>query len=90
MTAFLIVLVIAVSAVATITIAARLVLAIARRAIERTPPDKMPALIDALARMLGQLGQYLPWSSQPGVYRSPVHGTRAPAASHPELPEEEA
>lgn len=91
--AFPVVVVIAVSTIAAIAIAALLVLAIARRALERTTPDKVPIVIDALAAMLGQLGQYLPWSGEKGRAHSPIPGSPAQTtgnACHPELPEEEA
>lgn len=77
--AFPVVVVIAVSTIAAIAIAALLVLAIARRALERTTPDKVPIVIDALAAMLGQLGlPALVRRERPGTLADPWQ----PSADH--------
>jgi hypothetical protein len=85
-----VVVVIAFSTVVAVAITALLVWGIACRAIARANPDEVPAVLEALAAMLGPLGDYLPWSGRKGPADPPIPGNSAEntGASRRELPEE--
>jgi hypothetical protein len=51
--------------IVTVAIAAWLVRDVAHRAIERTSPEKVPAVVMALGSFLHPLRLFLPWSSRP-------------------------
>lgn len=80
------VLVIAVSTVLVIAIAAWLAHDIARRAIDRANPDEVSAVVGALAAVLTTLGAYLPWSGPNGVITPPTSDSPAPSADCPPDP----
>jgi hypothetical protein len=86
-----VVVVIAVTTILALAIAACLILSIARRAIDRTSPDEVPDVILALTAMLGQLADYLPWSGQKGLAKSSPRDSRAQITNNADasLPEEE-
>jgi hypothetical protein len=81
-----VIVVIALSAIVAIAITALLVRDIARRAIARANPDEVPAVLQALAAMLGPLADYLPWSGRKGQTGPPIPGDAAhnTDSSHPE------
>jgi hypothetical protein len=58
-----VVIVLAVSSVIAIAIAAWLVYQVARRAIDKTTPEGVAAVILALATLLNPLRLFLPWST---------------------------
>jgi hypothetical protein len=86
-----VIVVIALSAIVAIAITALLVRDIACRAIARANPDEVPAVLQALAAMLGPLGDYLPWSGRKGPAGLPAPGNAAQNtdSSHHELPKED-
>lgn len=57
-----VIIVIAVSGIAAMIIAAWLVYQVARRAIDKATPDGVAAVVLALAALLNPLRQFLPWS----------------------------
>jgi hypothetical protein len=59
-----VIIVIAVSAVAAIAIAAWLVHQVARRAIDKVPPEGVAAVILALGALLNPLRLFLPWPNR--------------------------
>jgi hypothetical protein len=58
-----VIIVIACTAIVAIAISAWLVHDVAHRAIERSSPDKVPAVVLALGSLLHPLRLFLPWSS---------------------------
>jgi hypothetical protein len=82
---FPVVIVIAVSAVAALAIGAWLVSQVARRAIDKVPPEGVAPVILALDTMLNSLRLYLPWSNRSGMSQPPSQtGNLAPPALHNE------
>jgi hypothetical protein len=70
-----VILVIAGTTIVALGIAAWLVREVALRAIERTSPDKVPAVVQALAALLHPFRLFLPWSShQAAPDRPPADG----------------
>jgi hypothetical protein len=73
-----VIIVVACTAIVAIAISAWLVRDVARRAIERTSPDKVPAVVLALGSLLHPLHLFLPWSGRWGP------GSRPSGANDPE------
>jgi nitrate/nitrite transporter NarK len=65
-TAFPVMLVIAGTVIAVIAISAWLVRDVAHKALDRTSPERVPAVVLALGSLLRSLPQFLPWSSRLG------------------------
>jgi len=59
-----VVLVIAGTAIAAIAISAWLVRDVAHKALDRTCPEKVPAVVVALGSLLRSLPQFLPWTNR--------------------------
>jgi hypothetical protein len=59
-----VIIVIACTAIVAIAISAWLVRDVAHQAIERTSPDKVPAVVLALGALLHPLRLFLPWSGR--------------------------
>jgi hypothetical protein len=59
-----VIIVIACTTIIAIAISAWLVRDVARRAIERTSPERVPAVVLALGSLLHPLRLFLPWSSR--------------------------
>jgi hypothetical protein len=83
-----VVVVAAASAIVAIAVAV-VVWDIARRAIARVDADKVPAVLLAIAAMLGPLASCLPWSGQTSALKSLLRDRSAQttiSAHDPELP----
>jgi hypothetical protein len=79
------IIVIAVSAVAAIAIAAWLVYQVARRAIDKVPPEGVAPVILALGALLNPLRLFLPWSNRSEPTPLPPNtGNPAPTSLHNE------
>jgi len=63
--------VIAITVIVVVAISARLLHDIASLAINRASPEKIPAVVQALAALLHALTSFLPWSGRQG----PIRGT---------------
>ncbi|MGH3159844.1 MAG: hypothetical protein ACRDNF_25170 [Streptosporangiaceae bacterium] len=77
--------VIACTSLVAIAISAWLVRDVARRAIERTSPDKVPAVVQALGSLLHPLRLFLPWSGR----RAALDWRSHEGADHSEIPHNE-
>ena len=73
--------VIAASTVTAIAIAAWLVHRIARRAIDKVPPEEVAPVILALAALLSSLRVFLPWAALSAPLHLPVGPRREPQTS---------
>jgi hypothetical protein len=80
---FPVIVVMAVSAVAAIAIAAWLVHQVARRAIDKVPPEEVAPVILALGALLNPLRLFLPWSGRSESPQLPMHpGDSATTSPH--------
>lgn len=73
-----VIIVIALSAVAATAIAAWLVYQVARRAIDKVPPEGVTPVIYALSALLNPLRLFLPWRTRSELIQPPSH-TGGPA-----------
>jgi hypothetical protein len=87
-----VVIVIAVSAVTAIAIAAWLVYQVALKAIDKVPPEGVAAVILALGALLNPLRLFLPWPNRGEPAKPPHAEDWAAASAHneaiPDLPQE--
>jgi hypothetical protein len=84
--------VIAVAAVAAIAISAWLVLAVARRAIEKADPESIASVVLALGALLNPIRLFFPWNSRNGFLgarpETHVQGQLLPYDDNPESSKE--
>jgi hypothetical protein len=73
-----VIIVIALSAIIAVAIAAWLIREVAQRAIEKTTPEGVAAVVLALGALLNPLRLFLPWSSarSPAELKDPVGSAR--------------
>lgn len=88
-----VIIVIAASAVVAIAIAAWLVHQVARRAIDKVPPEGVAPVILALGALLNPLRLFLPWPNQSEPIQPPPHtGDPVPVSldnqTSPDVPQE--
>ena len=76
-----VIIVVACTAIVAIAISAWLVRDVAHRAIERTSPEKVPAVVLALGSLLHPLRLFLPWSGRRAEPDSRSHS----GADHDEM-----
>jgi len=69
-----VIIVIACTAIVAIAISAWLIRDVAHRAIERSSPDKVPAVLVALGSLLYPLRLFLPWSGHRAGASPPAYG----------------